>query len=285
MGAQAATSDQHPTERHDAALASLPRVVLITATAMMLLLTAWLCGRRLAGELASPLGGWHLSAAGVVMLAVVSALRWGWWRTGTPPPHAGLVPATLWLLPSLAVLGLAVALSIRGTSPAALGWLWGLLVMHESAWGYGGWRLRQADATRPLRGASPPADVPAARDVVSGRERRGLAQETGEETDLSLSDDVSQQITRAYCAERGDTITGVLRAPFRSGERTRHLHVAFCPPLPGRPSVDVAQISGPRARVKAADVQAFGIRFDLRLLTPSPRHEQVLIHFEARYQA
>jgi hypothetical protein len=51
--------------------------------------------------------------------------------------------------------------------------------------------------------------------------------------------------------------------------------------MQGRPLVDVVQLSGPRTRVKVADVQPFGIRFDLRLATASPQAEDVLIHFEA----
>ncbi len=87
--------------------------------------------------------------------------------------------------------------------------------------------------------------------------------------ELSLPDDVCQQITRSQSPHHGDTMAGVLRALFQPGERSRNLHVAFCPPMPGRPTVEVVQLSGPRTRVKAADVQSFGVRFDLRLATVS----------------
>jgi hypothetical protein len=46
--------------------------------------------------------------------------------------------------------------------------------------------------------------------------------------------------------------------------------------------VEVTHVSGPAARVKVADVQAFGLRFDVRLATASPSEEHVLIHFHAR---
>ena len=99
---------------------------------------------------------------------------------------------------------------------------------------------------------------------------------------MSLPGDVCQQITRSQSPHSGDTIAGVLRALFQPGERSRNLHVAFCPPLPDRPSVEVVQLSGPRMRVKAADVQAFGVRFDLRLAAVSTQLEDVVIHFASR---
>ena len=52
--------------------------------------------------------------------------------------------------------------------------------------------------------------------------------------------------------------------------------------MKNRPKVDVIQMTGPQARVKAADIQQFGVRFDLRLAAPSNEMENVLIHFEAR---
>ena len=111
-------------------------------------------------------------------------------------------------------------------------------------------------------------------------ESQGRPADGGDDHELSLPDDVCQQITRSQSPHRGDTIAGVLRALFQPGERSRNLHVAFCPPMPGRPLVEVVQLSGPRTRVKAADIQSFGVRFDLRLATVSAQEEDVLIHFE-----
>ena len=66
-----------------------------------------------------------------------------------------------------------------------------------------------------------------------------------------------------------NTVAGLLRARFEPCKRSHSLHVAFCPPMLRRPKVTMVQLRGPRTRIKAADIQSFGIRFDLRLVTAS----------------
>jgi hypothetical protein len=188
----------------------------------------------------------------------------------------------MWLLPTLAVLLLAAALSIRGTSTVALCVLWGSLLINELLWGRYGWRIQHCDRIDPHGDAQ--------RAIAASPTTRGLRAENpnrlpegSDDGELPpLPSDVSQQITRMQSRQVGDTMAGVLRALFQPGERSQNLHVAFCPPMPSRPTVEVIQLSGPRTRVKAADVQSFGVRFDLRLATASQQEENVLIHFEAR---
>ena len=43
----------------------------------------------------------------------------------------------------------------------------------------------------------------------------------------------------------------------------------------------MTQLAGPRSHVKAADIQSYGVRFDVRLGSFSDHPEEVLIHFEA----
>jgi hypothetical protein len=248
---------------------------------MMLVVAAWLCIRHLAGKLQQPLGFTPLLVVGLVSAAAVSALRYGWWRAGRWPTRRRSLTTLLWLLPTLAALLLAAALSIRGTSTAALCTLWGTLLLHELLWGRYVWRARRGDSAGPQSDArlSTAASSTTGSLPVVHLDRLADGSEDGE---MSLPGDVSQQMTRTQSAQYGDTMAGVLRAMFQPGERSRNLHVAFCPPMPSRPTVEVIQLSGPRTRVKAADVQPFGVRFDLRLVTASQQEENVLIHFEAR---
>jgi hypothetical protein len=104
--------------------------------------------------------------------------------------------------------------------------------------------------------------------------------ETAEEEE-PLPEGVCQQVTRSWVESEQDTVSGLLRASFAPGERSQSLHVAFCPPMLQRPEVRLVQLSGSRARIKAADVQLFGIRFDLRLASTSQATEEVLIQFDA----
>ncbi|NLX55333.1 MAG: hypothetical protein GXY58_09495 [Planctomycetaceae bacterium] len=284
MVAQAATPERTRCSHRDPVLVSLAQAALVSATLMWLLVATWLCGRRLAGELQQPLGAPTLFAVGLVSALLVSGLRCGWWQAGVAPlPAPARSRAALWwLLPSLAALLLAASVSMRGTGPAGLILLWLILLANEALWGACLWRLR----TRPGAGAPETVAVPAPHDLAvaaGGQDDRPVRPvEPSDDHELSLPEGVCQQLTRARSRTHGDTVAGMLRALFQPGERSHNLHVAFCPPLPARPLVEVVQLSGPRTRVKAADIQPFGIRFDLRLAALSTREEDVLIHFEAR---
>jgi hypothetical protein len=281
MVAQAATPDRLQSPRRDPALLSLAHAVLASATLVLLAVAAWLCGRRLAGELQQPLHALSLLAVGVVAAALMSGLRCGWWQAGVRPTHPRSLAAALWLLPSLAALLLAATVSVRGASVTALALLWVILLLHEVLWGRFVWRSRVTRGTNAQRGALPSTPDPFPADKMPS-ESQGRPADGSDDHELSLPGDVCQQITRSQSQHHGDAIAGVLRALFQPGERSRNLHVAFCPPMRGRPLVEVVQLSGPRTRVKAADIQSFGVRFDLRLATVSAQEEDVLIHFEAR---
>jgi len=245
------------------------------------LVAAWLCLRRLAGERPQPLAALPLLSVGVVAAALVSGLRCGWWQAGVWPAQVRSLSAVWWLLPSLAALMLSAAVSMRGASPTGLALLWAILLVNELVWGGFLWRSHVLHGASAPRDASPSAPEPGAAAGPPPESQARLV-EVCDDHELSLPEGVCQQITRVQSPLQGDAIAGVLRALFQPGERSHNLHVAFCPPLPGRPLVEVVQLSGPRTRVKAADVQPFGVRFDLRLATVSARAEDVLIHFEAR---
>jgi hypothetical protein len=186
------------------------------------------------------------------------------------------------------VASLAVALSITGTGTIALVFFWGILLLSEGVWCRVAWRLvRSAGAAVAPRPAPPPAAVTLAEDATTTGDAAPIAAilerhgEADEESDEQLPDDVCQQLTRVRAEEDTDTVAGLLRARFEPCKRSHSLHVAFCPPMLRRPKVTMVQLRGPRTRIKAADVQPFGIRFDLRLVTASQERQDVLIHFEA----
>ncbi len=135
MVASAAARERVHTLRLPRSVASLWPIVLVAFTWMMLVVAVWLCIRHLAGKLQQPLSFAPLLAVGLVSAAAVSALRGGWWRIGLRPVRGWSLATALWLLPTLAALLLAAALSIRGTSTAALCALWGSLLLNELLWG------------------------------------------------------------------------------------------------------------------------------------------------------
>ena len=185
------------------------------------------------------------------------------------------------VLPGFAMLLIASVLTLPGTTLAAASALWSCVAIHEGAWI---WFWRRGRAVRTPVDSPPPHTEITSTQMVSPLVEDELPERMTdplEEGELQLPHEVSQQITRTQAGPQGDTLAGLLRAVFQPGERSRYLHVAICPPMSGRPNVEVVQLSGPSTRVKAAEIQSFGVRFDLRLVAASTREETVLIHFEA----
>ncbi len=288
MAAQAVASSRLVWLRISPALTRLLRAVLLAAVVTLLFVAGWLLLRRMGGQLQQPLGFPALVFVGVAVAALASLLRLLWYQTGRSPERWKSPTTLLWLSPSCAVILLALALSITGTSTVALVFFWGILLAVESVW-YGiAWRLAHSPAAATPLSATPPA-TPIHRVVEStaaaGRGESVAVDEppakADEEGDEQLPEDICQQLTRSRAEEDADTVTGLLRARFEPSKRSHSLHVAFCPPMLRRPRVTVVQLQGPRTRIKAADIQSFGIRFDLRLVTASQKEQDVLIHFEA----
>jgi hypothetical protein len=281
MDAHVATPEHAVLRRWRPAVIGLLRSVLITALAMLWFLAVWMLVRRLTGQMQRPLGFLPLLTVAAVLVAATTLLRLGWQAvTRDQPPRLRFLT---WLAPVPATLLLAGALSIAGTSTAALFLLWGMLFVAEVLWWYRGWPRTE--------GASPSGTEPAAEDVATTSGGAGQpdvqslvpSTETAEQIDSGtwMAEGMTQQLTRIDAADGTQSMEGVLRSQFEPAERSRSLHVAFCPPLQAVPETTVTQLSGPRCHIKAAEIQTYGARFDVRLATRSESREEVLIHFEA----
>ena len=97
----------------------------------------------------------------------------------------------------------------------------------------------------------------------------------------SLSDEVTQQITRARLADGSDVMHGVLRASFAAGERLASVHVGFCPPFQCRPRIEASWSEGPESTVKPAQILPYGARFDIWLASKPTAETNVVIEFHA----
>jgi hypothetical protein len=97
-----------------------------------------------------------------------------------------------------------------------------------------------------------------------------------------LPEDVVQQLTRVQAADGSERLTGWLRVAFLPGQRLGSAHVAFCPPFEQTPEVVVQQLGGPDARIKTAQVLAYGARLDLKLAAEVEQPVTVLLRFVAR---
>lgn len=259
--------------RPNAAIAQLLYSLSAATTVLLLLLAAWSLVRRVTEQL-QPLSVLAMIMVATTLAGVTSLLRIGWFGSGAIRRPRKARSAVIWAIPSVVVLMFAASLSIAGTGSVRLFLFWAFLLGADGAWWWFFWRQLRPSAQREATGANTPVATAPAPSVV-------VEESAVEGDDDPLSDDVSQQITRSWAEDDRDTMTGVLRARFQPGERSQSLHVPLCPPMLRRPKVTVVQLSGSRARIKAADVQTFGIRFDLRLATPDDEMQDVLIHFEA----
>ena len=277
MVAQAATSHRADSSRLSPAVVQLLYALTISMTVALLLITFWLLIRRIGGQLQHPLSTATLVAVAVIVASLAASLRVVWYRTGLRLSSRRLPVLLVWMFPSLIVLMLGIALSITGTGIFRLLCFWSILLISEGAWWWFAWRQPSGTAWRPgLRRSGPSSNSSDPNQQARTAEMQPARDE------VALPESVSQQITRASVESDKDTVSGLLRAHFAPRERSQSLHVAFCPPMLRPPKVTVVQLSGPRVRIKAADVQNFGVRFDLRLATAAHEEQNILIHFEAR---
>jgi hypothetical protein len=110
-----------------------------------------------------------------------------------------------------------------------------------------------------------------------------LHEELAEEVEAveTLDANVLQQLTRIRDEAGVETIFGTLRAEFAAGQRHATLHVGFCPPLAGAPTVEADPADGPDATVKIIQAFAHGARLEVRLAAPAAEPCSVLLEMTA----
>ena len=253
------------------------------ATGLLWLTTLLFVGRRLAGALVQPLS-LPLLIAVAVALSLVALLLHRFWQ-GRQPLDAGT---------SLAIVLLALAVSLPGTSLLGLLVLWAILGLEE-AWA---WATRVPLLACPA--VSSPAALGTAGQASSGTPSEidpGLhspssvaeilrsAQEDASENELSEeelpADDVLQQLVRRRLPDGREELTGWLRVPLAAGQRTANVHLAFCPPFAQAPQVAVEQQDGLPARIKLVQSLPFGARLDLKLAEVAEESSTVVLYVQA----
>jgi hypothetical protein len=282
MNAHVAAPEHAVSHRFRPALTGLLQSVLVTGSAMLWFVAVWMLVRRLTGQLHQPLGFLPLLILGVVLVSISALLRLGWRAVAPNQPRLSHLVAFVAPLPALSML--AVAVSMTGTSTSALFVFWGMLFVSEVLWWFFAWQRDWIGPPTIVERTSEASVAESAPEVVDQNEASGELPSDAElgEVDTGdwLAEGMTQQLTRIDAADGTQTVEGVLRSQFAPGERSRSLHVAFCPPLQSCPVTTVTQMSGPRCHIKAADVQTYGVRFDVRLASSSDLAEEVMLHFE-----
>jgi hypothetical protein len=113
----------------------------------------------------------------------------------------------------------------------------------------------------------------------------GLPNKAGEDAAAGEEpeEQLVQQLTRAKTADGADVLRGSLYAAFPIGGRAVSIHVAFCPPFEERPRIEFRQTGGPAARIKLAQLLAFGARFDIKLPAPAQGDETIALDISASF--
>ncbi len=262
-----------PTSSAELAV-TLSRYLVRVTLGLFLLLFLVLLTRQRAGMLTQPVPAGGLVALGG-LLAVLFAWFHGthWQRFANHRIHpAGYVE---WMLPLL--LTTLVTLSVGrvpGSSRTALFAMWGFLGTSEVTW------LLALLITR--RGQRSPGQISSptvpSQPVLSDPEEPDVA-----DTVMDIpSGALTQQMTRSLQKDGSELIFAATQADFETGQRTQTVHLAFCPPLQQAPSMECNQLDGPPCRIKVAEVQIYGARFEVRLQDRCLEPVQVRFQVEAR---
>jgi hypothetical protein len=234
--------------------------------------------RRGAGGLSSPLSVAALAATGAIAAIIAASIRWlvdDISSSGGFSPRGQLV---LWL-PSVALIAMAAAVSLPGSSPIGLAFLW-LVTTAEEVWSWRHWRRIRGTNTAERVGTPRRRSAHVKRGV--GESQTSMRAAAG--APPSPSGDVIQRLTRTCSAAGIERIEGWLKAVAAPGERTLNLHAAFCPPFERIPQFTVIQSSGPTGRVRAVQLLPYGVRLELKLNEPSGDKAAIVIEFAAECQ-
>jgi hypothetical protein len=237
-------------------------------------LTALVVGsRRIAGHLGEPLSPIALFSTGII--AATAAV----WARCLPQrrqiramgrPMAAVVRS----LPSVALVALAVGVSLPGSSLVGLGLLWSMVLGEEVlTW----WRWRAGNRS-PSELLDQQSKTESPRIVSADRGGRGYSSRS--ETP-GPDGEAIQRLIRTRTAGT-DRIQGWLKATFDENERNATLHVAFCPPFDEVPTLTVVQIGGPECRIKAGQVLSYGLRLELKRAIAGAEQAVVMIEFSAQ---
>jgi hypothetical protein len=235
---------------------SVRQFVARAALVVLIVVASVLALRRAGGAFTHP-----LSISALALLTIVATILTATTRATLPLTLAGRVLPT-WLFATV-----ALALSLRETSPLGLVLLWSCVV-GEAVWH---WR------------SSEPMAIPTAPQIDRPRAMDQLVRESVDEIDESSAEeelDVRQSLRRGVTSDGIDVLTGEVHAVFVAEQRIEHVHLSFCPPFERTPTFDLEQIEGPEARIEVAQLLPYGVRLELKLSQSGPA--RVTIAFSAR---
>lgn len=210
----------------------------------------FLVARRASGALRFPLTAGDALVCATALVVLAAICRGAAVRGAAASPR--FVDLLVRFSPTAAVVAIAWALSLPGTSPAALVTLWCLTAAGEIAW------FAWSNLVAPLD---------------------GLKKWTAAATPTRR---IRQQLTRFSDAAGRDVVEGTAVARFAPGQRTASIHLAFCPPFEHAPEIACGAAGDVAAEVKVVQSLAYAARFDVKLASASAAAIDVPVSFSAR---
>jgi hypothetical protein len=236
----------------------------IAASLAFFALAILLLVRRATGAIHEPLPTPGILFAGIILCSLAAAAHWS--SHWVPVKISFTFITKLALTFSLFAVG--ATLSLPGTSSAGLILFWAILILEEGwVWQTCLFRVTKKSNTT----HQTPTCVAPAIPLLSPLEA----------TETVPPEEVTQQLTRSKAADGTDEFAGWLRVLFASNQRTRVVHLAFCPPFQRVPELHVEQLDGPEVRIKTAQVLPYGARIDLKLSSSGESSVSVLLRFFA----
>ncbi len=248
-------------------VARLARVAAATALALLAAGGGLLCVRRLSGALQEPLPPIALIVLGVTLAAAMLVIR----RLLVWPHLPRRAAYVVWAAPSIVLAIWAVGVSLGGSDALGLAILFGALLLEEG-WSWG--RFRPSES-RDVDGQTAAGSDLQEERIPLPQAPFGMIEDAADD---EMADGLTQRIVRRGPAS-DEVMEGLVRVDFAAAQRHAVAHVAICPPMQRVPVCYAEQIDGPPARLKLGDVQAYGVRFELKLDEPAEEATFVLVEF------
>ncbi len=268
MDAPLTTNGTQLIRESDDCFSRIARQSISIAAIPLVSLSVLVCIRGLFGILQAPNSTLAQLLPVIVVLSFASVFRVLWQRLYPNASSLHRLVSRL-AIPSACIGCVAIALSTSGIGFVSCSLLWLAVASSELTWWYPTLRARVEPT------------LPHGQPREARQELEQINEEVAEEDELDLN--VTQQLTRSTNEDGIEVITGILRANFNAGERTRNLHVAFCPPLEYQPKIVVHQLDDASVVAKVAQAETFGARIELRLQTPATLSEIASVYFETVY--
>jgi hypothetical protein len=282
-----------PANRIRVRLSVCVSLLLAAALAFSTILIA---GRRLAGGLEQPLSPQSIGFAAALAALLAAGSRFSSPMIAAVNPWASF--SARWL-PAVFLAVFVAALSVPGTSGAAIVIAWSIVAVEESL----SWlRIRTVSRRRAVSTAprglqetieqllTEPgeSELPLAVSRVGAPAASALPLTTTPlmppalvPQSATLSPEVVQQQTRTHLANGMDRLSGWLQMSLATSERNATTHIAFCPPFAETPKISLRQTAGPAGRIRAVQILPHGVRLELKLDLAPRQPQRVSVEFVA----